>query len=343
MKNKIIILIAILSILCSGCASSGKADVLKDTSDSAINTTVTEELVSEATVEEVSVAEVATTEEPTTEVVSTEKTESNAPRSEVIKVSLSENGEVIEIVTDASADDSISDDDEYLLFEQSDVPSRTIHSESYFDYEYGTVFNGYGVYELDDDITRGAVATSNLAESSPTVLDFEAYYGLTAYTSDFILNVKAYNHSKDHPIVASEIISDMGNNIPIEVTYDEYIIIDCSSFEEGLYAIHTTFDTMDMYLYFYVAENGVFTCRVNDNPIYETELLMFRMDDVQTAIEEAGMTPENCLSIDDIVYPCIESPGHRCDTARWAQLSHDLLGGHSEWSDEAKLFTYTEW
>ena len=72
-----------------------------------------------------------------------------------------------------------------LALKQSNVPSIDITVKKYYaQYGYGTVFKNYGVYEFDDDITMGAVDTKGVWSKSPNVLDYEAYYGLTAYVKE---------------------------------------------------------------------------------------------------------------------------------------------------------------
>ena len=234
-----------------------------------------------------------------------------------------------------------------LALKQSNVPTIDITVKKYYaQYGYGTVFKNYGVYEFDDDITMGAVDTKGVWSKSPNVLDYEAYYGLTAYVKDQNIYVKAYNHSIDHPILSSEIISDMNDTKTIEITYDDYTMIDCKNYNNGLYAIHTSFDKREVYLYFYINNTNVYTVRCltdTSNTAYTNEKLIFNQLVLNEKMKTESIKPNECLSIDDIVYPCIESPGHRCDTERWAQLSHDLLNGHTEWSDEFKIFVYTTW
>lgn len=231
-----------------------------------------------------------------------------------------------------------------LALKQSNVPSIDITVKKYYaQYGYGTVFKNYGVYEFDDDITMGAVDTKNLSKYSPDVIDYEAYYGLTAYTTGKVLYVKAYNHSIDHPIISSEIVSDMNDTKSIEITYDDYAMIDCKNYANGLYAVHTTFDKREIYLYFYVNNDNVYTVRCLFESATDNKQLITKMLNLNTRINNANILPKDCLRIDNIVYPCIESPGHRCDTERWAQLSHDILNGHYEWSDEFKIFAYTQW
>ena len=72
-----------------------------------------------------------------------------------------------------------------LVLKQSNVPTIDIKVKRYYaQYKYGTAFKDYGVYEFDDDITMGAVDTKNVWEKSPNILDYEAYYGLTAYVKN---------------------------------------------------------------------------------------------------------------------------------------------------------------
>ena len=249
--------------------------------------------------------------------------------------------------TPTSDTTSESTSESTLALKQSNVPTIDINVKKYYaQYKYGTAFKDYGVYEFDDDITMGAVDTKNVSKYSPNVLDYEAYFGLTAYVKNQTLYVKAYNHSIDHPIISSEIISDMNDTNDIEITYDDYTTIDCKNYNNGLYAIHTSFDKREVYLYFYINDTNVYTVRCLTDTSYgarPNEHWILNQIILNERMKEQNIKPEDCLSIDNIVYPCVESPGHRCDTARWAQLSHDLLKGHTEWSDEFKVFVYTTW
>ena len=234
--------------------------------------------------------------------------------------------------------------DEYLV--QSDAPAVKVPDEAnYFMYNYmsGTEFYGHELYEFDDTLTRGSVSMYNLSSYSPTTLDYEAYYGITAYAEKNNLYVKAYNHSKQHDILNSNIISDMGDIEEIDINYDDYTVIDCTELDYGLYNIVVEFDTNTVDLYFFVAENGVYTCRNTIHVNYTLNTISKRRTLINDLFEKYDITPDECLSVDEIAYPCIESEGHRCDTQRWAQLSHDLLLEGSDWSDEFKLFVYVEW
>lgn len=234
--------------------------------------------------------------------------------------------------------------DEYLV--QSDVPAVTVPNDTtYYGYSYmhGTEFYGHEIYEFDDTLTRGSVSMSNLSRYSINTLDYEAYYGITAYTDDYDLYVKAYNHSNDHTILSSTIVSDMGDIEEININYDDYTVIDCRELDYGLYNIVVQFDTNTVDMYFFVAENGVYTCRNTIHIDSSLEDVINRKRLIYESFEQYGVTPEECLSNDEIAYPCIESPGHRCDTERWAQLSHDLILEDTEWSDEFITFAYVEW
>lgn len=236
-------------------------------------------------------------------------------------------------------------EDEYLV--QSEVPAMVISDETNeygYNYMYGTEFYGHELYEFDDTLTRGSVSLYNLSSTSVSTLDYEAYYGITAYTDGFDLYVKAYNHSNDHPIISSTIVSDMGDIEDIDINYDDYTVIDCRELDYGLYNIVVEFDTNTVDMYIFVAENGVFTCRNTVHQSgYSLNKVIDRKEVIKDTFEQYGITPDECLSNDEFVYPCIESPGHRCDTERWAQLSHDLILDGAEWSDEFITFVYVEW
>lgn len=223
------------------------------------------------------------------------------------------------------------------------VPARTLSRDDAFTYDHGTEFKGCCIYEFDDDITMGAVSLDNLKDYSSKILDFEAYYGIKAYTKGFNIYFKAYNHShKKHPISKSVCINSAGSNKAMNISYDKQTELNCSDLPQGLYAVRVTFDTMDMNLYFYVASNGVFTCRYMSANSYRPTQLTRRRDKVRSAIAEAGVKPENSLSNADIMYPQMDSATSRCDTDLWIKLSHDLVDGHN-WSDEFKLFVFNEW
>ena len=235
-------------------------------------------------------------------------------------------------------------EDEYLV--QSEVPAMVISDETNeygYTYMYGTEFYGHELYEFDDTLTRGSVSMYNLSRYSITTLDYEAYYGITAYTDDFDLYVKAYNHSNEHSIISSTIVSDMGDIEDIDINYDDYTIIDCEELDYGLYNIVVEFDTNIVDMYIFVAKNGVYTCRNTIHIESSLDDVINRKRLIAESFEQYGITPEDCLSNDEIMYPCIESPGHRCDTERWAQLSHDLILEDTEWSDEFITFAYVEW
>lgn len=224
------------------------------------------------------------------------------------------------------------------------VPSRTVSYDDVFTYDYGTVFKGYDVYEFDNDITVGAVALNNLQSDSPTVVDYEAYYGIKAWTEgeDYIC-FTVYNHSKDHPISNAIVINSAGAVKQAAISYENGIYINTDGLDEGLYAFRVSFDTMDMYTYFYIADNGVFTCRVDKDRWVTADEIADRRALVQSVINDANIRPDNSLDNSDIVYPQWDSDRSRCDTDLWIDLSYELVGDHPDWSDEFKLFVFNEW
>ena len=225
-----------------------------------------------------------------------------------------------------------------------DVPSRTLSYDDVFTYDYGTVFKGYDVYEFDNDITVGAVALDNLLSDSPTVVDYEAYYGIKAWTKgeDYIC-FTVYNHSKDHPISNAIVINSAGAAKQASISYENGVYINTDGLDEGLYAFRVSFDTVDMHTYFYIADNGVFTCRIDKDRGVTADEIVNRRALVQDTIADTGITPENSLSNKEIVYPQYDSDKSRCDTDLWIDLSHELVGDHPDWSDEFKLFVFNEW
>lgn len=342
MRKTLIVCMAIIMLVCTSCGSVDATENGLATPSPAPTDVVNEEPLTtvepaeEATMEPQISIKVIVNEDGTIDYVTSIATAAPEPTPSPI---------VIVLPVGAQKPEETQKDNTSKILQQSDVPSLVIDADTYFTYAYGTVFNNFGVYECDDTLTRGALETENLSSVSDKVLDFETYYGLTAYAEGYNLYVKAYSHYEPNnvAILASKIISDTGDSQSVDISYEDSLIIDCSEFKEGLYAIQTWFDTMDMRLYFYVGANGVFTCRCNEKTYLDVETLLQRGERVENAITAAGITPENSLSNDDIFYPCVESEGHRCDTDKWVQLSYDLLNGHSEWSDEYKMFVYTEW
>ncbi len=256
-----------------------------------------------------------------------------------------EEDEIVITPNDESNNNGINENP-YLV--QSNVPAIVVPEDTtYFGYEYnhGSEFNGDELYEFDDDLTRGSVSLKNLYSRSIDTLDYEAYYGISAYVENDDVYVIAYNHSSEHKILSANIVSDMGDKKPLDINYENYIVINGDDLDYGLYNIIVEFDTNVVDLYIFVAENGVYTCKNTEHLSTYQHLynVIERKTTVNNLFELYGIEPEDCLSIDDIYYPCLNENGGRCDTQRWAELSHDLLIENSQWSDEFKLFVYVEW
>ena len=207
----------------------------------------------------------------------------------------------------------------------------------YIEITKGTWKDNY-IWNFDNDITRGATATNNLAKGSISVLDFEAYYGLTAYTKGNAIYVKAYNHSGEHPIEDAYIECSDGNTIDADIIYDDYLRVGTERTANGLYAFVVKFDTMTVPLYFYVNDGTPYCVRLTSKASY-----IERYATINDYIASKGVRPEDCLGIADIDYPTWDSSDHRRDTDRWAGLSHDLLDDFPNWSDEMKVWRITEW
>ncbi|MBR4084201.1 MAG: transglutaminase domain-containing protein [Lachnospiraceae bacterium] len=250
----------------------------------------------------------------------------------------------VEIQIDLS--DKAEEKQGYL--KQSNTPAITVpEDKTYFglNYMYGTEFYGHELYEFDDDLTRGSVSLVNLSRYSTNTLDYEAYYGIHTYIENDDVYVKAYNHSTEHEIISSVIMSDMGDTKELPINYNDYIVIDRDELDYGLYNIIVEFDTNVVDLYIFVAENGVYTCRNTKHfsGVKHIDKVIERKEVLNNLFEKYGIEPEECLSVEEIYYPCLNEQGGRCDTQRWAQLSHELIVGNTQWSDEFKVFVYVEW
>lgn len=231
-----------------------------------------------------------------------------------------------------------------LKLKTSNVPSIDIKSDTNFTYSYGSAFGTRcDVYDFDDHITLGAIENKSLASASPRNIYFEGYYGVTAYTEDNVLYVKGYDNTSLQNISNVELVTDVDCRSKINVGMDRYTSIDCTNFANGLYDIVTTFNSTEVNLYFYVNDSKVYVCKHAFNSGFSAKAIYKRRDTISKLTKEANITPENSLDNSQMVYPCIESKGHRCDTDRWIQLSNDLLKDYPNASDEFKIFIYSQW
>lgn len=200
------------------------------------------------------------------------------------------------------------------------------------------IWAGKYVWNFDDDITRGAVATDNLRSGSIKVLDWEAYYGLDAFVDGSFVYVKAYNHSNNHDIINTYVQYPNGDIADININYNDYTYIDATDYSNGLYALTCEFDTMTVPVYVYINKGIPYCVRITD-----TTKPIERYEFINDYIADNNFTPSMALKNDDFEYPTWDDDLNRNDADVWIQLSHDLLDDYPDWSDEMKIWRLTEW
>ena len=96
-----------------------------------------------------------------------------------------------------------------------------------------------------------------------------------------------------------------------------------------------------LHVYIYKDENGdLWLCRCTTSP---KKTLQARIDKINKYLKACGITPENSLSVDEILYPINdnEKQNWKCHTQKWADLSDSLV--KSSWSDERKVLAIHDW
>lgn len=228
----------------------------------------------------------------------------------------------------------------------SDVPSKTVGRETLIDYVYGTAFlnENHFLYKFSNHESIGIISGKDYTYKDDEIIHYEAEYGYIVDTEGFYLKITPYNHTnQSYPITNAYYESDFGYRINMNLAYNQPYILNCEGAKQGLYRISVEFDGVPTEVYFYIAENGVFTCRTTIK--YESlDYNIIRYAKLLDMMESEGITIENSLSLDNFVYPGIiyglENPNH---TDLYRQLSYDILKGYGDCSDEFKIYLYSKW
>ncbi len=316
MKKSLSLLLALsLVISMAGCSPESPVNVVENPAEVATTSraTVTE---SQTTTTSLAAEPVATTQPPVTQ--SAPATTDTPPANDKGK--------------DGKFSDKIA------------APSRTVSKADAFNYTTGVAFYDYDIFEFDNHLTRGAVSQHNLRAGSPLTVDYEAYYGINLTVVDTCkIKFTLYNHaSSDHPVKSVYVINSAEATLPVDVTYDSPTIVNLKGLSEGLYAVCVEFDSITMYAHFYIASNGVFTCRVDKEDSVSAQDILKRKALVQNKLDEYNIRPDNSLDNSNIMYPQKDTSKSRCDTDLWIALSHEIIIDDN-WSDEFKVFAIHEW
>ena len=197
-------------------------------------------------------------------------------------------------------------------------------------------------YDFTDSMKSGSsvVTENNQASSFP----YEGRYGVDAYINGMTLYAKAYSNMGYNPTIESVAIKTAdGRTVSVNgINYNGYTQINLSGYNKTCRLV-TTFDyngfSVENKLNVYVNVDEAWLCKLTSKTINEFES---RRNTVSTITTDLNITPDNSLSIDDVMYPVTDGNGLKRDTDLWAELSETIITDDS-WSDEYKVVLIHDW
>lgn len=195
------------------------------------------------------------------------------------------------------------------------------------------------IYELSDSRTYGNPGNNNDS------VDFEAYFGISLSVENNTVTAATYIHNSSYVpksisfgrLSAREMVS------PKLYSTVKPISIDMSKLSNGVYEFKSEFDTDNgtRYVSGYVYKNGssIQTCRTVMSQ--DVESIRYDMNKWNTVMADAD--PDDYLSNAMITYPT-SGDGKYCNhTSAWEQISDEIIGDNTHWSDELKVFAFVQY
>ncbi len=174
------------------------------------------------------------------------------------------------------------------------------------------------------------------------LLSSEAYYGLTAYTIESDVYVKAYNNT-DNSLEITSAVLESEDGISRFVTITRSFTKLPTENMNGLLCVSARFSNDEtVSLHIYKTEGRSWLCQAEKLSPDELKAYKTRRSKLARKLKERNVNPKNCVSLDSVTYPCPSfDENYRCDTRRWAELSNELV--KPEWSSERKLLAFFDW
>lgn len=176
-------------------------------------------------------------------------------------------------------------------------------------------------------------------------IDFEAYFGVTLKADGQNLVCTPYTHTSSASPVSMTLSSIMDRKRLDLETYNcgtDPVAIDTASLPDGTYTVTMLFDTKSgdrsVSGYFYKDGKSLQTCRFANAGIEvvtaDQNIWNYKMSDAD---------PDDYLSNALITYPT-SGDGRCCNhTKEWEKIADEIIGDHMDWSDELKVFAFTQW
>ncbi len=241
---------------------------------------------------------------------------------------------------------SVSTNTAYLgLRTYNDVPTLSINSKSYINFTYGKnnfSSNYIWLYDFSNEMYTG------VGNRQTTYSYNEMYIGIHANVKNNKLNYAVYNHAKQKVTVNKMTLTSDRDKIVLKTkAANEYSELDTSKLANGLYKLEAEISLKNdkinnkPFMYFYVNNGKTYLCAytVMTEKRIKTEIIERRTLN-ERLIKEAGVTPENSDSIEQLCFPWHPEVG-RNDVSNWAALSETIV--KEEWSDGLKVFAFHEW
>ena len=194
------------------------------------------------------------------------------------------------------------------------------------------------IYELSDSRTYGNPGNKN------DHIDFEAYFGIRLAVENNTVTANTYTHQKSS---ASKSITfgrlSSREMIETKAYTTETVSIAMAKLSNGVYEFKSEFDTKNgtRYVSGYVYKNGssIQTCRT----VMSQNVDGIRRDMNKWNTVMADADPSDYLSNAMITYPT-SGDGKYCNhTSAWEQISDEIIGDKTEWSDETKVFAFVQY
>lgn len=214
--------------------------------------------------------------------------------------------------------------------------AKAYAAEADISYHSVVSYKGISLYNFSKSKTVGCGATNK------SLIDYCGYYGTSASIDGNTLKYAYYNHldnaSDDVYITIYSHEGDVISNVGL-CHKNDIKALDLSQFDDGLYyikAVQNNASKNYTLQYFYIHAEDSYLCSVS---FLNSSALQSQIDEWDSITSD--IDTEDALTLDGLTYPTNGANGHVNHVAEIAEFSHSLV--KESWSDEAKVFTFTQW
>jgi len=211
-----------------------------------------------------------------------------------------------------------------------------------FEITFDTVMevDGVVIYDFEKDKSVGATTVPDVT------INFEGYYGTTAHINKNNLSYHYYNYTDTASNTANVEIYKQGSKHPVlkvKNVGEEEHKLDLTKLSDGLYYILAKVidDKQDNTTkqFFYVNGSDSYLCSVGGRIYDDVAGITRGKNNMANALKDINL--EDCLDLSKLTYPTSGANGHVNHTKLWSEKGRSLV--EEEWSDERKVFTFTQW